>query len=94
METYENLATEAGNLLEKTILKLAEANLKASQEQIERTTPLFFPKGIELIYLTFKVGEKNELTLAIAGPDAKYPSRNEPGMTIVESDTLGGAIQS
>jgi hypothetical protein len=91
METYQSVAAEAGDLLEKTLIKLAEATLKVSQEQPERTVPLFFPKGIELVYLSFKVGDKIELALAIAGPDAKYPPKSasdKPSMTIIESDAL------
>ncbi|SEA65855.1 hypothetical protein [Nitrosospira multiformis] len=90
METYESVANEAGKLFEKSLTRLVEANLQILQkEDVQREVPLFFPKGIELIYMSFKLGDKTELTFAIAGPNAKFPpNKEEPSpKAVVERDS-------
>jgi hypothetical protein len=85
METYESVANEASILFDRALTKVVEANLQVQQGNEPRTGPLFFPKGIELIYMSLNVGGKIELTFSIAGPDAKYPGKKESAMTITGS---------
>ena len=56
----------------KDVAALLAAAVKAISDEgaktaAARTVPLFFPNGIELILLTFKIGEKINITLEISG---------------------------
>ncbi|MGF6994637.1 hypothetical protein [Paraburkholderia sp. GAS32] len=56
-----------GNIIER-IAKANESSYKNLQEPQDKR--LFFPNGIELLYLKFKVGEQVDITIAVAGKDA------------------------
>ncbi|MFM0687314.1 hypothetical protein PQQ77_15140 [Paraburkholderia strydomiana] len=69
--------------------KLSEAD-KGGTTPAGRNVPLLFPNGIELIRLTFKVGEQISIELAIAGEKAPKLSFL-PGSDIKEAIVVGDA---
>ncbi|MFL9897888.1 hypothetical protein PQR71_06900 [Paraburkholderia fungorum] len=78
--TIEDASREARAMFAESIAKLIEAS--SGTQDSGRPGPLFFPTGIELIQLTFKVGTEIDITLTIAGAkDAKTlpspPATNE-----------------
>jgi hypothetical protein len=57
-------AQDVAALLTAAVKAISDEGAKAA---VARDTPLFFPKGIELILLTFKIGDKINITLKISG---------------------------
>ena len=84
---YTTVADEAGKLIEKTLSNLA-AKYGETKQADGAGARLLFPNGIELIYVKFRVGNDVELTLAVSGEKAKYPSgliaQNEPAIVLDE----------
>ena len=89
-EIYKNVAQEATTLIQKTLDKLASAGGALVSKEGDGGVRLFFPEGIELIYVHFKVGTTVDLTVAIAGEKAKYPDPAHPGINSTDARTLGG----
>jgi hypothetical protein len=62
----------AGDSDAQDVAALLSAAVKAISDEsartvTARTTPLFFPNGIELIQLEFHVGDKIDITIRISG---------------------------
>ncbi len=57
-------AQDVAALLAATVKAISDEGTKVVAA---RDKPLFFPNGIELILLTFKIGEKINITLEISG---------------------------
>jgi hypothetical protein len=91
-EVYENSMKEIATLFDSVLMKLVEANLHIREGEkagVPRTDPLFFPKGIELIYISLKVGDKTGVTFAVAGPNAKYPEKKESNVAVTGAGSCG-----
>jgi hypothetical protein len=64
-------AEQVRKLFDAAIDKIVSGSEEALKSTEDPAKPrLFFPNGIELIYLKFKVGDKIDIALTIAGKDA------------------------
>lgn len=89
-------AEQARNLFDSAIDKIARASEQARKSTGDPATPrLFFPNGIEVIYLKFKVGDKIDIALTIAGKDApiKVPALVSSSVQAVAQEN-GGWVSS
>jgi hypothetical protein len=73
MNSENDMTLAAGNaskMFEEIIDRLVKANLEYSKGVKEsQQGRLFFPNGIELLYLKFKVGDNIDISFASAGKD-------------------------
>jgi hypothetical protein len=73
-DDYKGLAEALGGLIQKTLEQLTTANTAAAPKpQDESSRQLFFPNGIELIHVVFKVAGNTELSVTLAGEKARNP---------------------
>jgi hypothetical protein len=49
---------------------------------------LFFPNGIELLYVKLAFGKDIDITIAIAGEKAKYPGASGAAVLVQPSDAI------
>jgi hypothetical protein len=91
--TFKDIVEEADGSLEKALKNLVSAKIAAAAQSAgEPGKGLFFPDGIQLIYLSFNVKNIGEVTLAIAGEKAKYPNQPNQGSVLRESDGSIGIL--
>ncbi len=89
-------AEQVRNLFDAAIDKIVRASVQGSKSADDPAKPrLFFPNGIEVIYLKFKVGDKIDIALTIAGKDApiKTPALVSSSMQAVAQEN-GGWVSS
>jgi hypothetical protein len=80
------VSDEVLRLIARCLEKVTHANNAAARRDGDPPGRLFFPAGIELIYVTFKIGKAADVTFALAGPNAKYPKPAE----LTETSTIVG----
>lgn len=73
------VADEVVSLVARCLEKVTQANMAVAHEVGDPPARLFFPSGIELIYVKFQIGRTADVTFALAGPNAKYPK--DPAMS-------------
>jgi hypothetical protein len=67
------VSDEIVSLLTRCLDKVTHASNAVAPRDGDPPGRLFFPAGIELIYIKFNLG-KADVTFALAGPNAKYPA--------------------
>jgi hypothetical protein len=70
-------AQDVAALLTAAVQAISAEGAKAAAAA--RDKPLFFPNGIELILLQFKIGDKINITLKISGAACCKDDGKEPG---------------
>jgi|HubBroStandDraft_5_1064220.scaffolds.fasta_scaffold02022_11 hypothetical protein len=68
------MSDEIVRLVTRCLDKVTHANNTVALREGDPPGRLFFPAGIELIYVKFKIGTTADITFAIAGPKATFPT--------------------
>jgi hypothetical protein len=71
------VANEIVSMVTKCLDKVSQANQEVADQKGDPHKRLFFPAGIELIYVKLHFGKEAGVTFALAGPNAKYPKDTE-----------------
>ena len=65
---------EVAQIIEKTFVALTSAKTALTPAAGEPGPRILFPNGVELLYFKVAIGKDIDVTIAIAGEKAKYPS--------------------
>jgi hypothetical protein len=74
MVSEQSATDEVVSLVARCLEKVMDANKAVVYGEGDPPGRLFFPRGIEVVYVRFKINMQTDITFALSGPDAKYPA--------------------